>query len=103
MAWNAGVLVEEVTTLGPGLASVVCPEALSLMPLPGLFTALSFLMLLTLDIASAFSLVEPAIATILDRKLGAKRTRVAAWVCLAAFALGLLYTTRAGLYFWTTH
>jgi neurotransmitter:Na+ symporter, NSS family len=99
MAWTAGTTVEEVTTSGPGLAFVVFPQALSLMPLPGLFSALFFFMLLTLGIDSAFSLVEPAIATILDLKPGAKNTHVAGWVCLAAFGLGVLYTTRAGLYF----
>ncbi|TVP64509.1 MAG: sodium-dependent transporter [Leptolyngbya sp. LCM1.Bin17] len=99
MAYEASTTVAEVTASGPGLAFVVFPQALSLMPLPGLFSALFFFMLLTLGVDSAFSLVEPAIATITDLRPGAKSTRVAGWVCLAAFGVGLLYTTRAGLYF----
>ncbi|HIK45855.1 MAG TPA: sodium-dependent transporter [Leptolyngbyaceae cyanobacterium M65_K2018_010] len=99
MAWTTSSTVEEVTTSGPGLAFVVFPQALSLMPLPGLFSALFFFMLLTLGIDSAFSLVEPAIAAWLDLKPGTKGTHIAGWACLAAFAVGTLYTTRAGLYF----
>jgi NSS family neurotransmitter:Na+ symporter len=99
MAWNASTSVAEVTTSGPGLAFVVFPQALSLMPLPGLFSALFFFMLLTLGIDSAFSLVEPAIAAIMDLQPEAKSTHVAGWVCLAAFGVGSIYTTRAGLYF----
>jgi neurotransmitter:Na+ symporter, NSS family len=98
MAWTTSSTVAEVATSGPGLAFVVFPQALSLMPLPGLFSALFFFMLLTLGIDSAFSLIEPAIAAFLDVKPG-KDTHIAGWACLAAFAMGSLYTTRAGLYF----
>ena len=99
MAWVSETPVAELAASGPRLAFVVFPQALSLMPLPGLFSALFFVMLLTLGIDSAFSLVEPAIASILDIRSRASAARIAAWVCLAAFAVGLLYTTRAGLYF----
>jgi len=99
MAWVSGTPVADLAASGPGLAFVVFPQALSLMPLPGLFSALFFLMLLTLGIDSAFSLVEPAIASLLDLQDRARGAHIAAWVCLAAFAMGLIYTTRAGLYF----
>lgn len=99
MAWVSGTPVADLAASGPGLAFVVFPQALSLMPLPGLFSALFFLMLLTLGIDSAFSLVEPAIACILDIRPNAKSARIAAWVCFAAFVTGLIFTTRAGLYF----
>lgn len=99
MAWSTGSTVEEVATSGPGLAFVVFPQALSLMPLAGIFSALFFFMLLTLGIDSAFSLVEPAIAAFLDVKPGQQSTKVAGWACLAAFLVGSIYTTRAGLYF----
>ncbi|GAB4236641.1 MAG: sodium-dependent transporter [Elainellaceae cyanobacterium] len=99
MAWTSGTPVAELAASGPGLAFVVFPEALSLMPLAGLFSALFFLMLLSLGIDSAFSLIEPATAAILDTRSHAKVARVSAWLCLAAFATGILYTTRAGLYF----
>ncbi len=84
---------------GPGLAFVVFPEALSLMPLPGLFSGLFFLMLFTLGIDSAFSLVEAVIAAFTDRHEDLKIPKVAFAVCLVGFLAGILYTTRAGLYF----
>lgn len=99
MAWTSDTPVAELAASGPGLAFVVFPKALSLMPLAGLFSALFFLMLLSLGIDSAFSLIEPATAAILDTNQRAKVTRVSAWICLAAFVTGILYTTRAGLYF----
>lgn len=99
MAWVSETPVADLAASGPGLAFVVFPEALSLMPLAGLFSALFFLMLLTLGIDSAFSLLEPAIAAIRDRYNQWSIARVAAGMCLLAFGAGLIYTTRAGLYF----
>lgn len=99
MAWTTQTPVEELAASGPGLAFVVFPQALSLMPLAGLFSVLFFFMLLSLGIDSAFSLVEPVIATILDIRPHARGAYVAAGVCLAAFGMGLIYTTHAGLYF----
>ncbi|NER81646.1 MAG: sodium-dependent transporter [Leptolyngbya sp. SIO1D8] len=99
MAWISQTPVEELAASGPGLAFVVFPQALSLMPLPGLFSALFFFMLLSLGIDSAFSLIEPAIAAVQDIQTRFKGTLIAAGVCLAALATGLIYTTRAGLYF----
>lgn len=84
---------------GPGLAFVVFPEALSLMPLPWLFSLFFFVMLFTLGIDSAFSLVEAVIAAFTDRFEDLKIPKVAFAVCLVGFLVGILYTTRAGLYF----
>lgn len=69
------------------------------MPLSGLFSALFFLMLLSLGIDSAFSLVEAVNAVILDEREDWKVSQVSIWVCLAGFISGIIYTTRAGLYF----
>lgn len=99
MAWSTGVTVQDVAASGPGLAFVVFPKALSLMPLAGLFSALFFFMLLTLGIDSAFSLIEPTVAAVLDIQPGRKSTHIAGLACLAAFLVGSLYTTKAGLYF----
>lgn len=99
MAWQTQTPLEELAASGPGLAFVVFPEALSLMPFPWLFSALFFVTLLSLGIDSAFSLVETVNAVILDR-LGHQRiARVALGVCLAGCLAGVIFTTRAGLYF----
>jgi NSS family neurotransmitter:Na+ symporter len=99
MAWKTGTPIAELAASGPGLAFVVFPEALSLMPLPGLFSVLFFLMLLSLGIDSAFSLAEALNAAILDQYKHLQIAKVSMVVCLAASSAGIIYTTRAGLYF----
>jgi NSS family neurotransmitter:Na+ symporter len=99
MAWQTKTPITELAASGPGLAFVVFPEALSLMPMPWLFSALFFLTLLSLGIDSAFSLVETVNAAFLDRHGHSHTAKVSFWVCLAGFIGGILYTTRAGLYF----
>jgi len=55
MSFTSGVGIEEVAVSGPGLAFVVFPQALALMPLAWFFAILFFLMLFTLGLDSAFS------------------------------------------------
>lgn len=99
MASQSGVSVEEVAVSGPGLAFVVFPQALSQMPFPVLFSVLFFVMLLTLGIDSAFSLVEAINTALRDRFEKVSKELIAFAVCFWAFLCGLIYTTRAGLYF----
>jgi len=99
MATSTGVGIEEVATSGPGLAFVVFPQALALMPWAGFFAALFFLTLLTLGIDSAFSLVESVNTVIADKAKKVSKQSIAFVVCGVAFLLGILFTTDAGLYF----
>jgi NSS family neurotransmitter:Na+ symporter len=69
------------------------------MPLPWLFSLIFFLILLTLGIDSAFSLVEAINTVFLDRSEKIKLAQISLWVCLFGFLAGIIYTTRAGLYF----
>ncbi len=99
MATAKSVAVSDVVASGPSLAFVVFPEALSLMPWAPLFSVLFFIMLLSLGIDSAFSIVE-AIAAVLKDKFGKIRREVIAfWSCLTGLLGGIIYTTGAGLYF----
>jgi len=98
MATAKNVAVSEVVASGPGLAFVVFPEALALMPMPWFFSILFFLTLLTLGIDSAFSLVEAVNTVIADKKKELAQKKIAAWVCGTAFVLGIVFTTQAGLY-----
>ena len=98
MATHQGVNVSEVVSSGPGLAFVVFPKALSLMPWPTIISLLFFLTLITLAIDSAFSLVEAINITVMD-KTKWKRELIALVVCGLGFLVGILYTTGAGLYF----
>ena len=99
MAGQTGTPLSELAASGPGLAFVVFPEAISLMPLSGIFSVLFFLMLLLLGIDSAFSLVEAVNAAILDRYKQLSIAKISMAVCFAAAIAGVIYTTRAGLYF----
>jgi neurotransmitter:Na+ symporter, NSS family len=99
MAMNTSAPIEEVATAGPGLAFVVFPQALALMPFAWFFSALFFLTLLSLGIDSAFSLVEAVNTVIADKTKKIQQQKIALYVCSLAFILGIIFTTRAGLYF----
>ena len=98
MARVTGTPLTELAASGPGLAFVVFPEALSLMPLSGIFSVLFFLMLLLLGIDSAFSLAEAVNAAVIDRHKQLPIAQISIIVCSAAAIAGAIYTTRAGLY-----
>ncbi len=99
MARVTGTPLTELAASGPGLAFVVFPEALSLMPFSGIFSVLFFLMLLLLGIDSAFSLAEAVNATFVDRYPQLPIAQISMLVCAGAAIAGIIYTTRAGLYF----
>lgn len=98
MSSVTGTPVADVATQGPGLAFVVFPQALSLMPLASFFSVLFFLTILTLGIDSAFSLVE-SVSTVFSDNLKASKKKIAFWVCTGGFVFGVIFTTNAGLYF----
>ncbi|RKX70980.1 sodium-dependent transporter [candidate division WOR-3 bacterium] len=90
--------VADVAAGGPGLAFISYPTIINLLPFgAAVFGVIFFLMLLTLGIDSAFSLVEAAVAGGMDRwRISRKVTNIA--VCVIGFLGGLIYTTDAGLY-----
>jgi len=88
---------------GPGLVFVVYPEAINSLPAAlgpytkTIFGIVFFVMLLSLGIDSAFSLVEAVVAGIRDKWPHINRARVTATVCAISFLLGLVFITNAGL------
>jgi len=97
-AHQSGLPVSEVVKAGPHLAFVTYPTIINLLPFaPNLFGVLFFLMLLTLGIDSAFSLVEAGAASLID-KFKIKRIQANIGFGIVAFIIGILFTTRAGLY-----
>ncbi len=99
MATLNEVPITEVVASGPGLAFIAFPKALATLPFAWLFSALFFLMLLSLGIDSAFSLVEAVNTCFLDRFPSLKKEYLALFICLISFILGGLFVTRAGLFF----
>ena len=61
-----GKEVDDVIADGPGLVFVVFPHALAKMPVPQLWSATFFFMLLLLGIDSQFSTVEVVITSLRD-------------------------------------
>jgi len=98
LAAVTNVDVSEVVAGGPGLAFVAFPTALAALPFAKFFSFVFFLMLLTLGIDSAFSLLEAAATAIQDRYPNFKRKNILFWLCLIGFLIGLIFVTNAGLY-----
>ncbi len=97
LALKNNVPVASVVKSGPGLAFVVFPEIIKMLPFAKFFFVLFFLMLLTLGIDSAFSLVEAFITGISDKLKWTKVTIISIFSTLG-FILGIIYTTNSGLY-----
>jgi len=96
-AYTMGVSVSDVMKSGPELAFCTYPTIISKLPFAPLFGIMFFVMLLTLAIDSAFSLVEGASASFID-KFKIKRWKSNVGISIIAFLLGIIYTTGAGLY-----
>ena len=95
----------KIATGAFGLVFTTYPAAINgLKTLAPLFGGMFFLMLLLLGIDSAFSLIEGA-ASALVEKTGFKRSSITGFLCIAGFALGLLFCTHAGYYWivWADH
>ncbi|CAF4508540.1 unnamed protein product [Rotaria socialis] len=91
------------TVLGPGLAFVVFPEGLSMMPFAPLWCVLFFLMMCTLGFGSEFSIMETIMASIIDEfktYLNTPKKIIIFRFCISLvfFLLGLSMVTRGGLY-----
>ncbi len=97
LAQAQGVPIDSVVAAGPGLAFVIYPTAMSLMPFAPVIAAMFFITLLTLGIDSAFSIVEGAVAGIRD-KWHISQNVATGIFCSFGFLVGLLFTTGSGLY-----
>ncbi|WP_132252446.1 sodium-dependent transporter [Natranaerovirga pectinivora] len=98
---TSGTAIADMSITGPGLAFVTYPEAIAQLPgglwIQVVFAFLFFLMLLTLGIDSAFSIVEGIVTGLVD-KFGWDKKKTVAGMCFVGFAAGLIFATNAGLY-----
>ena len=88
----------DVVSSGPGLAFIVFPEALSLMPASSFFAVLFFTMLLCLGIDSAFANIEGIITVAKDALHIKESNTLALRICIVGYFVGLIYATNAGLH-----
>ncbi|XP_063067202.1 sodium- and chloride-dependent GABA transporter 2-like [Engraulis encrasicolus] len=96
--------VKDIAAAGPGLAFIVYPEILTLMPVAQLWAVLFFLMLFLLGTGSQFPLVEVAVTCVKDSfgamlPPSARRKEVlVALICVPGFLINLLHVTQGGVY-----
>ncbi|XP_065339355.1 sodium-dependent nutrient amino acid transporter 1-like isoform X2 [Cloeon dipterum] len=97
LAHEKGVDVSNVVSSGSGLAFISYPETIAKFEhVPQLFSVLFFLMLYTLGIGSAISLVGAVITSYCDQFPDHKRWIVTLVVCIGGFLVGLVYVTPGG-------
>ncbi|EDV19638.1 uncharacterized protein TRIADDRAFT_33157 [Trichoplax adhaerens] len=97
---QGGVPIAQVATQGPGLAFVTYPAGLATLPGANVWSVLFFAMLITLGIDTLMGGMESLMAAVVDAKpkLAAYRPLIAFVACVILFFLGLVMTTRGGLY-----
>ncbi|XP_046564197.1 sodium- and chloride-dependent glycine transporter 1-like [Haliotis rubra] len=101
MAEKKGIHISEVTEAGPGLGFVTYPEALAELPFPQVWSVIFFVMLVTVGADSEFCALETTVTAIIDtfpKRLQRRRSWVTALVCGFSFIVGLVFTTRGGIY-----
>jgi len=97
MAAQTGKPFHEIVQHGIGLAFVVYPQAISLLPsLPYLFGLLFFLTLTVAGIASSISILEAFTAAVTDKFHYPRRAVVTA-LSMIGFLGGIIFTTGGGL------
>ncbi|KAI6181637.1 Snf-9 [Aphelenchoides besseyi] len=101
MAKQLNSNIDDVVQSGTGLAFIAYPEAMSRMPMPWLWSLLFFSMLFILGISSQFGLAEVMITALYDQcpSLRKHKTYIAIGVCMLLFLMGLIMTTRAGIFY----
>ncbi|XP_063875986.1 sodium- and chloride-dependent glycine transporter 2-like isoform X2 [Scylla paramamosain] len=100
LANEMGVNVNEVAASGSGLAFVVYPAAISLMPIPQLWSVLFFLMLINVGFGTQFSMVEAVTTAIVDQfeSLRKRKPLVVMGTCISLFLMGLSMCLQGGIY-----
>lgn len=96
MATQQGQEIRDVVADGIGLAFVVYPKAISLLPFGRAFGVLFFLLLILAGITSSISIIEAFTSAILD-KFRLSRGKIITSICILGFFGSLLFTTHAGM------
>lgn len=98
MSFVSNTPIQDLVSQSVGLAFIVFPKALNMLPaLNNVIAAVFFLALVIAGLSSSISLVEAFSSAIMD-KFGISRKMAVNIVIGAGFLGSLIYTTRAGLY-----
>ncbi|XP_060037070.1 sodium-dependent proline transporter isoform X4 [Erinaceus europaeus] len=98
MSQELDVPVDQVAKAGPGLAFVVYPQAMTMLPLAPFWSFLFFFMLLTLGLDSQFAFLETIVTSVTDEfpyYLRPKKAVFSGLICVAMYLMGLVLTTDA--------
>ncbi|KAL1022368.1 hypothetical protein UPYG_G00025760 [Umbra pygmaea] len=103
MAQEQGVDIADVAQSGPGLAFIVYPRAVAMMPAPQLWAVCFFLMVIMLGLDTQFVSLEALMTSVADLypsfvQRGYRRELLLLMVCVVCFLLGLVMVTPGGLY-----
>lgn len=100
MATESGVDVAQLAAKDSiSISFQVFPKAFSGIPFAPLFAFGFFVMLITLGVDSAFSLVEAASTVIHDKYPHVRTEDLALYVCIVGLLSGIIFTTSAGMYY----
>ncbi|CAL8135010.1 unnamed protein product [Orchesella dallaii] len=88
--------IEEVVSSGPGLIFVSFSDAISLFPVPQLFSILFFLMMMTLAIGASTSWVMALSSIVRDQFPQLKLIWLIVGMCILGFLSALIYVTPGG-------
>ncbi|XP_005454286.1 sodium- and chloride-dependent GABA transporter 3 isoform X1 [Oreochromis niloticus] len=103
MAYKQGIPINMVVESGPGLAFIAFPQAAAMMPVPQLWAACFFLMLILLGIDTVFTGLETITSSVIDMFPGQMRRPWRREVflivfCLFCFIIQISLTTQGGVY-----
>ncbi|GLD51190.1 sodium- and chloride-dependent GABA transporter 2-like protein, partial [Lates japonicus] len=98
MSHELGVDIAMVVESGPGLAFIAYPQAVAMMPLPQLWAAFFFIMIILLGVDSEFVYLEGLVTSISDMYpsfffTGHRRKLLLLVICGVSFVIGLLMVT----------
>ncbi|XP_061074379.1 sodium- and chloride-dependent GABA transporter 2-like [Conger conger] len=103
MAHEQGVSIAEVAESGPGLAFIAYPQAVAMMPLPQLWAACFFIMIILLGLDTQFVGMEVVITSVMDlfpkvlRRAGRREIFILLF-CLTCFVFDVMMVTQGGMY-----
>ncbi|XP_030649720.1 sodium- and chloride-dependent GABA transporter 2-like [Chanos chanos] len=103
MTYEQGVNIAEVAESGPGLAFIVYPRAVAMMPLPQIWSVCFFAMIILLGLDSQFVGLECVMTSVVDLfpthlRRGFRRELLLLAICTVCCILGLSLVTEGGIY-----
>uniref|UniRef100_A0A3Q2PKP0 Transporter n=1 Tax=Fundulus heteroclitus TaxID=8078 RepID=A0A3Q2PKP0_FUNHE len=103
MTYEQGVDISEVAESGPGLAFIVYPRAVAMMPMPQVWSVCFFLMIILLGLDSQFVGIECVMTSLVDHfpyylNQGYRRELLLLVICCISCLFGLLLVTEGGIY-----